>query len=158
MLSSPLRASFVALVASVIRVSATPSLTIKASTPHTDVDGLENLKVITTIINTGDETLKLINDPRGVLDPFPEDSFIITNTAGSRPLFDGAMVNYASSYPNNTHLCFRFSAFRSSSAPRTLPASMIPTGLPFSLPVLTSMSPMIVRAMISIVFDSGVVS
>jgi len=93
MFSSPLRAFLAALIASVVVVSATPGLTVRTSTPDVDVDGLENLKVTATVINTGDETLKLLHDPRGVLDPFPEDSFTITNPAGTRPLFTGPKAN-----------------------------------------------------------------
>jgi len=93
MFSSSLPAFLVALVASAVAVSAAPGLTVKTSTPSAKVDGLGNLKVTTTIINTGDETLKLLNDPRGVLDTFPENSFSITDTTGSHPLFDGAKVD-----------------------------------------------------------------
>jgi len=74
MFSSSVRASLVALIASAVAVSAAPGLSLKTSTHDANVDGLENLKVTTTIINTGDETLKPLNDPRGVLDPFPENS------------------------------------------------------------------------------------
>ena len=92
MFSSSLRASLVALVASAVAVSAAPGLVIKTPTSSLDVGGLENLKVTTTVINTGDETLKLLNDPRGVLNSFSENSFSITDAAGSRPLFKGAKV------------------------------------------------------------------
>ena len=109
MLSSSLRASLVALVASAVAVSAAPSLSLKISTPNLDVDGLENLKITTTITNTGDETLKLLNDPRGVLDSFPENSFTITDASGSRPSFTGAKVSYPSVYL--TDLCTYASGF-----------------------------------------------
>jgi len=82
---SSLHASLVALVASVVAISAAPGLTVKASIPNAKVDGLGNLKVTTTTTNTGDETLKLLNDPRGVLDTFPENNFSITDATGSRP-------------------------------------------------------------------------
>jgi len=111
MFSSSIRASLVALVASAVAVSATPGLSLKISTPSVDVDGLENLKVTTTITNTGDETLKLLNDPRGVLDSFPENSFTITDASGSRPLFTGAKVNPPFTYltnPRTYALCFHF--------------------------------------------------
>ena len=99
---SSLCASLV-LIASAIAVSADPSLTVKASTSNVNVDGLENLEVTTTVFNAGDETLRLLNDPRGVLDPFPENTFSITNAVGSRPLFNGAKVWHTSSYPPNLH-------------------------------------------------------
>ena len=94
-----LRASLAILVASAVTVSAAPGLTVKTSTPNIEVDGLENLKVITTITNSGDETLKLLNDPRGVLNTFPENSFSITHATSSRPSFNGAKVNYSSGCP-----------------------------------------------------------
>jgi len=59
---------------------------------------LENLKVTTTVTNTGDETLKLLNDPRGALSPFPENTFSITDPNGSSPSFNGAKVKYSPRY------------------------------------------------------------
>ena len=92
MFSSP-RASLLVLLASTVAVSAAPGLSVKASTSSLIVNGLENLKVTTTVTNTGDETLKLLNDPRGVLNSFPENTFSIADAAGSRPAFNGAKVN-----------------------------------------------------------------
>ena len=98
MLSS-LRAALVVLIASAVAGDAAPGLTIKTSAPNAEVHGLQNLKVTVTILNTGDETLKLLNDPRGVLDSFPENSFTITNGAGSHPSFNGAKVSHLSGCP-----------------------------------------------------------
>ena len=95
MFSSYLRASLIILATSAVTASAAPDLTVKTSTSNVEVDGLENLKVTTTITNTGDETLKLLNDPRGILDAFPENSFNVINATGSRPLFNGARVSCA---------------------------------------------------------------
>ena len=93
MFSPSLRTCLVALVACAVAVSAAPGLTVKTSGPNILVDGLENLRVTTTITNTGDETLKLLNDPRGTLSPFPENTFSITDATGSRPSFNGAKVD-----------------------------------------------------------------
>lgn len=60
-----------------------PSLTVKTSTSSVDVDRLEDLKVTTTITNTGDVTLKLLNDPRGALSSFPGKTFTVTDANGS---------------------------------------------------------------------------
>ena len=98
----------VALASAVTDVSAAPGLTVKTSTANVKVDGLENLKVTATVINTGDETLKLLNDPRGVLNSFPENSFAITNAVGSRPLFNGAKVGQRAYYLPGRMLSFRF--------------------------------------------------
>ena len=69
------------------------------------VDGVQNPKVAATVINTGDETIKLLNDPRGVLSSFPENSFTITNANGSCPLFNGAKVNRPSGHLAQGQLC-----------------------------------------------------
>ena len=76
-----IHASVAALAVYVVAVSAVPSLTPKTSTPIVNVDGLTKLKVSATIVNTGDETLTLFDDSRGVLDPLPENS-TITDAAG----------------------------------------------------------------------------
>ena len=82
-------------------VPAAPGLTVKTSTSNISIDGVQNLKVTATVVNTGGETLKLLNDPRGVLDPFPEDTFNITNPSGSNPSFNGVTVNHVSGYMMN---------------------------------------------------------
>ena len=82
-------------------VPTTPGLTVKTSTSNINIDGVKNLKVTVTIVNTGRETLKLLNDPHGVLDPFPEDSFNITNPSGSGPSFNGVTVSRVSGYMMN---------------------------------------------------------
>ena len=92
MLSS-LRAALVALVASAVAANAAPGLSVMTSVPNVEVNGLRNLKVVVTVFNTGDEPLKLLKDPHGVLDSFPAESFTITSAAGVRPLFSGAAVN-----------------------------------------------------------------
>ena len=99
MLFPSLRTPLIVLVAFTAAVSATPGLTVKASTPNVEINGLENLRVTTTVLNTGDETLKLLNDPRGVLSSFPENTFNITDATGSRPLFNGAKVDNPFLFP-----------------------------------------------------------
>ena len=108
MFSSSLRTSLIALVASAVAVSAAPGLTVKTSTTSGNVDGLANLKVTATVTNTGDQSLKLLNDPRGVLSTFPENTFSITDAAGSGPSFNGAKVNCASGYFSRVCSCFWF--------------------------------------------------
>jgi hypothetical protein len=98
------------IAASAITVSVAPGLTVKSSIPDVKVDGLKNLKVTTTVSNTSDEVPKFLNDPREVLNSFPENGFSDTNTIGSRPLFNGAKVSHASSLLEFcTHVpCLRF--------------------------------------------------
>ena len=93
MFPSSIRASIAALAVYVVAVSALPSLTLETSTPNANVDGLTNLKVSATTVNTGDETLKLLDDSRGVLSPLPENS-TTTDTTGSRPSLGGVIVSH----------------------------------------------------------------
>ena len=105
MFSSSLHAALIALVA--VAVSAAPAVTPDAnlavllSLPGLNGDGSENMKVTTTVANTGNKPVKLLKDPRGVLSSFPEDSFAITSFTGSQPSFNGARVSLASGYPTN---------------------------------------------------------
>ena len=76
-LSSPLNASLVILVAPAVVVSVDPGLTL-----NIDLNGLESRKVTTTNTNTSDESLKLLNNPRVVLDSFPKVYYTTTNPDG----------------------------------------------------------------------------
>ena len=58
------------------------------------VDGVDNLKVFTTLTNTGDEPLKLLNDPRGPLSKLPTQTFLVTHDeSGVSPAFIGAKAS-----------------------------------------------------------------
>ena len=96
MFSATLRAALVALVATATAVSATPGLSLKVTGPEA-VDDVQNLRVATTLTNTGDETLKLLNDPRGALHTLPANTFDITTDSGESPSFIGAKVKYVPS-------------------------------------------------------------
>ncbi|KAI1783148.1 hypothetical protein LXA43DRAFT_358555 [Ganoderma leucocontextum] len=74
MFSASLCAFLVALAATASVVSAAPGLSLKITEPNV-VNGVENLKVITTLTNTGDEALKLLNDPNSVLKTLPANTF-----------------------------------------------------------------------------------
>ena len=89
--------ALVAAVSAAPAISTTPSLSVRTSTSNVSVDGLENLKITATIVNTGDETIKLLNNPRGVLNSWPENSFTITGFSGSSPPFSGGLVSRVSS-------------------------------------------------------------
>lgn len=98
MFSSALRSALIALVASAVTVSAVPGLTLKLSAAD-KVDGVDNLKVVATLVNTGDETLKLLNDPRGPLSKLPTATFLVSHDeSGVAPAFTGAKVKYVPSY------------------------------------------------------------
>ncbi|KAL1951282.1 hypothetical protein VTO73DRAFT_431 [Trametes versicolor] len=96
MFSSALRTALVALAASAVAVSAERGLSLKVSGPEA-VDGVDNLKVTTTLVNTGDETLKLLNDPRGALHTLPANTFDIVADSGASPSFTGVKVKYVPS-------------------------------------------------------------
>jgi len=93
MFSSSLRATLIALVASALAVSAAPGLSVKVAGPAT-VNGVDNLKVQTTVTNTGDEILKILNDPHSPLSRLPANTFTITDANGASPAFSGIKVKY----------------------------------------------------------------
>ncbi|TFK34427.1 deuterolysin M35 metalloprotease [Crucibulum laeve] len=76
-----------------IAVSAAPGLSLKVTGPDS-VNTVEALKVVATITNTGDETLKILNDPRGPLSKLPTDTFAISEASGARPAFSGVKAKY----------------------------------------------------------------
>ena len=58
------------------------------------VDSVEQLKIVATVTNTGDETLKVLNDPHGLLNKLPADTFVITNAKGPQLSFTGIKLKY----------------------------------------------------------------
>ncbi|KXN86513.1 Peptidyl-Lys metalloendopeptidase [Leucoagaricus sp. SymC.cos] len=62
------------------------------------VDTVENLKVTTTVTNTGDGTLKLLNDPLSPLSQLPANTFKITGGAkNASPSFKGIKAKFVPS-------------------------------------------------------------
>ncbi|CAA7268025.1 unnamed protein product [Cyclocybe aegerita] len=84
----------VSLVLTAVSVSATPALSLSLSGGST-VKGVEHLTVKATITNTGDETLKLLSDPRSLLSKRPVNKFRIADANGARPTFTGVKVKYS---------------------------------------------------------------
>lgn len=94
MFSSSLKTSLLTVALSALVASATPALELKVTGPS-EVTDATNMKVTTTVKNTGDETLKLLNDPRGVLNKFPAESFAIQHDSTNvSPGFIGARMKY----------------------------------------------------------------
>jgi peptidyl-Lys metalloendopeptidase len=58
------------------------------------ISSVEDLKVNATVTNTGDKTVKLLNDPRSPLSTLPADTFEITSADGARPSFSGIKAKY----------------------------------------------------------------
>ncbi|KAJ7576899.1 peptidyl-Lys metalloendopeptidase [Mycena floridula] len=93
MFSSSMRATLIALCLSALSVSAAPGLSLTVSGPET-AEGVGALKVVATVVNTGSETLKLLNDPRGPLSSSPTNTFLISDATGATPAFAGIKVKY----------------------------------------------------------------
>ncbi|KAG6856943.1 hypothetical protein H0H87_011929 [Tephrocybe sp. NHM501043] len=93
MFSNALRATLVALVASAVAVSAAPSLSVKVA-GEPAVAGVNNLVVKTTVTNTGDEILTLLNHPESPLSKLPANTFAITDATGAKPTFTGIKAKY----------------------------------------------------------------
>ncbi|KAI0347609.1 peptidyl-Lys metalloendopeptidase [Trametopsis cervina] len=88
------RSSLLVLFGSVWSASAAPGLSLKLSGAQ-KVSGVSNLKVTATVTNTGDDILKLLNDPRGPLSKFPTETFEIAHQdTGASPTFTGVKVKY----------------------------------------------------------------
>ncbi|KAF8167476.1 deuterolysin M35 metalloprotease [Crassisporium funariophilum] len=94
MFSTSVKSLLASLVLAAVAVSASPSLSLSLAGPSS-VTGVENLKVVATITNTGDETLKVLNDPRGLLSKRPANKFAIADAKGVRPAFTGIKVKYS---------------------------------------------------------------
>ncbi|TFK98814.1 hypothetical protein BDV98DRAFT_657759 [Pterulicium gracile] len=75
-------------------VAAAPGLRISVSAPAS-VNGVQDLKLSTTLTNTGDEILRVLNDPESILDDLDTDTFSITSSSGSHPSFTGAVTKYS---------------------------------------------------------------
>lgn len=70
-----------------------PALTTTLSAPVA-LTNVENLEITTTVTNTGDETLKLLKDPRGALSSWATQTFTVANEHGASPEFNGVAVRY----------------------------------------------------------------
>ncbi|KAF9259015.1 zincin [Marasmius fiardii PR-910] len=85
--------ALVTLAAFLSAASATKLLSVSVSAPSVSAD-VSDFEVVTTVTNTGDETLKLLNDPDSVLSKWATDSFEISNVDGAKPKFTGVLVRY----------------------------------------------------------------
>ncbi|KAK0503494.1 peptidyl-Lys metalloendopeptidase [Armillaria luteobubalina] len=97
MFSLHVRSALYTLCLSAVAVSAAPGLSLSLSGADSVVN-VENLNVAATLTNTGDTTMKILNDPSSILDSdFPTHSFDISSDSGS-PDFIGVMVKYDLEY------------------------------------------------------------
>ncbi|KAK0451127.1 peptidyl-Lys metalloendopeptidase [Armillaria borealis] len=94
MFSLSVRSFLYSLCLSAVAVSAAPGLSLSLSGADSVVD-VENLNVAATLTNTGDATLKILNDPSSILSSkFATHTFDISSDNGS-PAFTGVKVNHA---------------------------------------------------------------
>ncbi|KAM5544052.1 hypothetical protein V8D89_002238 [Ganoderma adspersum] len=94
MFSALVRVALLALAVSASAVAAAPSLSLKV-TGSDVIDGIEDFKVVAILTNTGDETIKLLNNPRSALHTLSANAFVITASDGSSPSFTGVSVKYS---------------------------------------------------------------
>jgi len=93
MFSKPLHLFLVVLASVVAAVSATKSLSLTVSGPEAVVN-VAGLTVVATITNSGDETLKVLEDPYSPLSTLTTDTFTITDASGAQPSFTGLRAKY----------------------------------------------------------------
>ncbi|KAF8895780.1 peptidyl-Lys metalloendopeptidase [Mucidula mucida] len=95
MFAPSVRSFLTALCLSAITASAVPSLSLSVTGADSVVD-VDNLHVATTLTNSGDETLKILNDPSSILvNSYATNSFAINSLgANASPLFTGVKVKY----------------------------------------------------------------
>ena len=70
------------------------------------MDGTDHLYIITTLVNTGNETLNVLKDPRTAMTSTPTDIFSITNLNCTIPDFIGSIVS--GKFPLGIQLYFLF--------------------------------------------------
>ncbi|KAF8905692.1 peptidyl-Lys metalloendopeptidase [Mucidula mucida] len=93
MFSPSVRSFLTAFTLSAITASAAPGLSLTLSGVDSVVD-VANLGVSATLTNTGDETLKILNEPTSLLSPYATNSFGISSASGAVPAFNGIKVKY----------------------------------------------------------------
>ncbi|PFH48679.1 hypothetical protein AMATHDRAFT_64907 [Amanita thiersii Skay4041] len=94
MLSSLLNSVLFAIVLSSATAYAAPSLSMQVTGPDA-AQKATDMKFVTTITNTGDEAVDLLNDPGSVLFDLPTNKFRVTGDSGAVPGFTGVVVKYA---------------------------------------------------------------
>ncbi|KAF9554897.1 zincin [Agrocybe pediades] len=92
--------ALIAIISLVLVVEAAPSLLLKTEGPNA-VNTVDDLHVVTTLTNTGNETLKLLNHPHTVLSGLPSNNFAVSHKSRARPSFKGALVKYRARASDN---------------------------------------------------------
>ncbi|KAF4615936.1 hypothetical protein D9613_011329 [Agrocybe pediades] len=82
------------LIRTPVKALAAPSLLLKTTGPDA-VNTVADLRVVTTLTNTGNNTLKLLHHPLTVLSRLPRNNFLISHKlSGAQPRFKGVLVKY----------------------------------------------------------------
>jgi len=89
-----LSSALATLILTATAVSAVPQLSLKVLGADS-VHGVQNFKVTALLKNTGDEPLRILNDPRGPLSTVPTKTFEITDSSGLSPHFTGVKIKYS---------------------------------------------------------------
>jgi len=59
------------------------------------VKGVEQLRLLANLTNTGDETIKVLHDPRSALCNLPTEAFsVVSRSTGLSPTFIGAVAKF----------------------------------------------------------------
>ncbi|KAL0575658.1 hypothetical protein V5O48_006314 [Marasmius crinis-equi] len=106
-LPSAVYSTLVGLCLAAVSASAAPGLSLSVS-GLSNFAGVQNFKITTSLVNTGDKSLKLLKDPRTVLSSIPTNRFTISNSAGASPAFIGALAKFSPEYviKNNIEQAF----------------------------------------------------
>ncbi|KAK1235662.1 hypothetical protein PQX77_001104 [Marasmius sp. AFHP31] len=95
--SSAVFSALASLCLFAISVAAAPGLSLSVSGSK-KLAGVQDFKITTSLINTGNETLKLVKDPRTILSSLPTNCFTISNAEGASPVFTGARAKFVPEY------------------------------------------------------------
>jgi peptidyl-Lys metalloendopeptidase len=93
------------ILSSLGAVQADPALKLEVTVPD-NVSNVDNLVATARLTNTGDQALDLYNEPRGLLNKAPTDSFkLVKENDDSAATFDGVLTKYNfASATSFTHL------------------------------------------------------
>ncbi|KAF9554411.1 hypothetical protein CPC08DRAFT_727182 [Agrocybe pediades] len=78
-----------------VLAAASPSVLLKIQGPDI-VNGVGNLRVVTTLTNTGDDISRLLDQPGTVLSKLPTHNYRITHESGAQPSFTTVLAEYSS--------------------------------------------------------------
>ncbi|KAK1228833.1 hypothetical protein PQX77_008128, partial [Marasmius sp. AFHP31] len=87
----------IGLCLSAISAATAPGLSLAVS-GNNKFAGAQDFKITTSPVNTGDEALELLKDPRNILSSLSTDRKTISNAEGASPTFTGARAKFVPEY------------------------------------------------------------